>query len=52
VREFAQAGGPRHTHEIIDHGFFAPDTLPEGTTHGTRARLDEVLNGVALSARW
>jgi len=52
VREFTQAGGPRHAHEIIDHGFFAPDALPEDTTRGTRARLDEVLNGAALSPRW
>ena len=52
VRDFTQSGGPRHPREIIDHGFFAPDALPDGTTRGTRARLDEVLNGAALSALW
>ena len=52
VRDFAQAGGPRHVHEIIDHGFFAPGALPEGTTRGTRARLAEVLDGATLSDRW
>jgi 8-oxo-dGTP pyrophosphatase MutT (NUDIX family) len=52
VREFTQGGGPRHAHEIIDHGFFAPNALPADTTRGTRARLDEVLNGAALSAHW
>jgi 8-oxo-dGTP pyrophosphatase MutT (NUDIX family) len=52
VRAFTQVGGPRYALEIIDHGFFAPDALPAGTTRGTRARLDEVLNGAALSARW
>jgi len=52
VRDFTQQGGPRHRHEIIDHGFFAPDALPEGTTRGTRARLAEVLDGVARSQRW
>jgi 8-oxo-dGTP pyrophosphatase MutT (NUDIX family) len=52
VREFAQQGGPRHTSEIIDHGFFAPDALPADATRGTRARLDEVLKGVARSERW
>jgi 8-oxo-dGTP pyrophosphatase MutT (NUDIX family) len=52
VRAFTQDGGPRHTHEIIDHGFFAPDALPPDTTRGTRARLDEVLNGAARSAHW
>ncbi|HMK79643.1 MAG TPA: NUDIX domain-containing protein [Xanthobacteraceae bacterium] len=52
VREFTQAGGPRYAHEIVAHGFFPPDALPEGTTRGTRARLAEVLNGAALSAQW
>ena len=40
-----QDGGPRHPREIIDHGFFAPDALPQSTTRGTRARLAEVLDG-------
>jgi 8-oxo-dGTP pyrophosphatase MutT (NUDIX family) len=52
VREFTQDGGPRHAHEIVDHGFFAPDALPPDTTRGTRARLDEVLNGAPRSATW
>jgi len=52
VRDFTQSGGPHHPGEIIDHGFFAADALPEGTTRGTRARLDEVLNGAALSKNW
>jgi len=52
VRDFAQEGGPRHRREIIDHGFFAPDALPEGTTRGTRARLAEVLDGGLVPDRW
>jgi 8-oxo-dGTP pyrophosphatase MutT (NUDIX family) len=52
VRAFTQEGGPRHPREIIDHGFFAPEALPPGTTRGTRARLDEVLKGVPRSERW
>ncbi len=52
VRDFVQQGGPRHAHEIIDHGFFAPDALPADATRGTRARLDEVLKGAAVSQRW
>jgi len=52
VRDFTQGGGPRHTREIIDHGFFAPDVLPAGTTHGTRARLAEVLDGAPRTERW
>ena len=52
IRDFRQDGGPRHPREIIDHGFFAPDALPPDTTRGTRARLAEVLDGVAISERW
>jgi 8-oxo-dGTP pyrophosphatase MutT (NUDIX family) len=52
IRAFRQAGGPRHVHEIIDHGFFSTEALPPDTTRGTRARLAEVLDGVAVSERW
>ena len=52
VRDFTQEGGPRHAHEIVDHGFFAPDALPGETTRATRARLDEVLKGAPKSERW
>lgn len=52
IRAFRQEGGPRHKHEIIDHGFFAPDALPPDTTLGTRARLAEVLDGASISPRW
>jgi len=52
VRAFRQDGGPRHVHEIIGHGFFAPDALPEGATRGTRARLAEVFGGAPVSERW
>ncbi len=45
IRAFRQDGGPRHAHEIIDHGFFSPEALPPDTTRGTRARLAEVLDG-------
>ena len=52
VRAFRQDGGPRHAHEIINHGFFSPDALPEGATRGTRARLAEALNGAPKSQQW
>ena len=52
IRAFRQEGGPRHAYEIIDHGFFAPDALPEDTTRATRARLAEVLDGARVSAWW
>ena len=31
--------------EIVAHGFFALDALPDGTTPGTRRRIAEVLQG-------
>ena len=52
IRAFRQDGGPRDPREIIDHGFFALDALPPDTTRGTRARLAELFEGVAVSPRW
>ena len=52
VRDFRQDGPPVPNHEIIAHGFFAPDALPEGTTRATRARIAEVFGGVAVSELW
>jgi 8-oxo-dGTP pyrophosphatase MutT (NUDIX family) len=52
VRDFAQEGTPEPNHEIVEHGFFALDALPEDTSRATRARLAEVLNGVAVSELW
>ncbi len=39
-------------YEIIEHGFFAPDALPDGVTRATRARIAEVLEGVEVSEAW
>jgi ADP-ribose pyrophosphatase YjhB (NUDIX family) len=52
VREFAQDAAPRPNREIIAHGFFAPDALPEDTGRATRARIAEVLGGAAVSELW
>ena len=52
IRDFRQEGGPRHAHEIIDHGFFARDALPAETTRGTRARIAEVFDGAPVTAQW
>jgi 8-oxo-dGTP pyrophosphatase MutT (NUDIX family) len=38
--------------EIVDCGFFAPDTLPEAATPATRQRLVEIRQGAAISAEW
>lgn len=52
VREFRQPAPPQPNHEIVAHGFFAPDALPEDTGHATRARIAEVMGGVAVSELW
>jgi 8-oxo-dGTP pyrophosphatase MutT (NUDIX family) len=52
VREFCQDAPPVPNHEIVAHGFFAPDALPDGTGRATRARIAEVFEGVAVSEVW
>ena len=52
VRDFLQDGPPGPNHEIIAHGFFALDALPEDVSRGTRARIAEVFDGVAVSELW
>ena len=43
---------PLPNHEIIEHGFFAPDALPDDTSRATRARIAEVFGGAAVSELW
>ena len=52
VRAFRQSAPPQPNSEIVAHGFFAPDALPEGTTRGTRARIAEVLGESAAAEIW
>ena len=52
IRQFRQSAQPVPDREIIEHGFFPLDALPEGTTAGTRARIAEVLNGTRAAAVW
>ena len=52
VREFRQDTSPQPNYEIIEHGFFAPDALPDGTSRATHARIAEVLDGAAVSEVW
>lgn len=52
IRAFRQDSAPVPDREIVDHGFFALDELPEDTTAGTRARIAEAMRGVAVSERW
>ena len=52
VRDFRQIGAPVPGFEIIAHGFFALDELPNDTTAATRARIIEVVGGAPVSERW
>jgi ADP-ribose pyrophosphatase YjhB (NUDIX family) len=52
VRGFRQVAAPVPDREIVAHGFFAVDELPNDTTAGTRARIIELLGGAPVSERW
>jgi len=52
VRAFRQPAAPVPDREIVAHGFFAPDALPDETTAATRARIVEVLSGASASECW
>jgi ADP-ribose pyrophosphatase YjhB (NUDIX family) len=52
VRAFHQSAPPQPNHEIIAHGFFAIDALPEETTRATRARIAEVVDGRTVAELW
>lgn len=52
VRHWRQPAPPVPNAEIVQHGFFARDALPEGTTRGTRERLAEIFDGAPRPAVW
>jgi 8-oxo-dGTP pyrophosphatase MutT (NUDIX family) len=52
VRDFHQAAAPQPNREIVAHGFFPLDRLPDGTTAATRRRIAEVFDGAPLAERW
>jgi 8-oxo-dGTP pyrophosphatase MutT (NUDIX family) len=52
VRAFRQPAAPKPNHEIVAHGFFALDALPNGTSAATRARIAEVLGGAPVREQW
>ena len=52
VPDFRQIGQPVPNFEIIAHGFFALDQLPNDTTSATRARIIEVMGGAPTTERW
>jgi ADP-ribose pyrophosphatase YjhB (NUDIX family) len=52
VSGFRQDAAPVPNLEIIAHGFFPVDGMPNDTTAGTRARVIEVFGGAPISERW
>jgi len=52
VRAFRQSAVPVPDREIVAHGFFALDQLPNDTTAPTRARIIEALAGAPVTERW
>jgi 8-oxo-dGTP pyrophosphatase MutT (NUDIX family) len=52
VSQFRQDRMPEPNREIVACGFFAADALPAETTHGTRLRISEVLEGNMPIATW
>ncbi len=52
VRAFRQSAAPVPDREIVAHGFFDLDALPNDTTASTRARIIEVLGGAPASEQW
>jgi len=52
VEHFRQTAEPVPDREIVAHGFFALDRLPEDTTSATRARIIEALGGAPMTERW
>jgi 8-oxo-dGTP pyrophosphatase MutT (NUDIX family) len=52
VRKFHQASKPVPNREIVDCGFFAVKSLPDGTTKGTRRRIEEAVGNLAVSPDW
>ena len=52
VRAFRQPAPPQPNYEIVAHGFFATNALPDGATRSTRERIAEVLGGRAAAEYW
>ena len=52
VRDFIQEQPPKANREIVAHGFFAREALPEDTSRATRARIAEVFDGAEVSELW
>ena len=52
IRDFVVLGERKPDREIQEARFFPRAALPDGTTSGTRARLEEIFDSAPLSAFW
>lgn len=52
VDDWTLANGFVRSLEIVDHGFFAVDALPDDTSTGARRRIAEVCSTTPISADW
>lgn len=52
VRDFVVEGEKLPDREIAEARFFALDGLPEGTTAGTRRRLEEIISSAPVPMDW
>ena len=52
TRNLSAVPGLKPDHEIAEVGFFRTDALPEGTSPATRARIAEVVAGLAPAEFW
>src|SRR5262249_36221711 len=52
VPHFRQIAAPVPNREIIAHGFFGIEELPNDTSAPTRARIIEVMGGAPMVEQW
>ena len=52
IRKFRQSAPHVPNFEIAEARFFAASSLPAETTRATRARIEEVLGGLAVAPTW
>ncbi|HEY7298532.1 MAG TPA: NUDIX domain-containing protein [Xanthobacteraceae bacterium] len=52
LQDFRKIGEFVPDREIVAHGFFALDELPNDTTAATRQRIIEVVGGVPVTEQW
>ena len=52
LRDYIQSRTPVAGFEIAEQGFFPPATMPAATNAGTRRRIAEIFDGIAITTYW